>query len=78
MYVTDIKYYTDYNQASGKVIYEYRHRRNGSFPFFDLNFWAETHRTERIFDVYRTVCKTVENAALNPSAITEVIHECYY
>lgn len=28
--------------------------------------------------VTRKVCTTVKNAALNPSAITEVIHECYY
>jgi len=49
MYVSYVKYYTDVNQANGKVIYEYRHRRKGRFPFVDLNFWAETHRTEKNF-----------------------------
>lgn len=47
MCVPDDKYDTDYTQASGKVIHEYHHRRKGSFPFLDRNFWAETHGTEK-------------------------------
>ena len=64
MYVPDVKYYTDYNQTRGKVIHEYHHRRKGSLPFFDLNFWAENHQTEKDCRCLQNCIQTVENAAL--------------
>ena len=72
VYVPDVKYDTDYTQAYGKVIREYDHHRNGCFHFFDLNFWAKTHRTEKDCRCLQYVQNSIQNGRKRCAA--EVIH----